>query len=157
MSSRSNMCHAREREHPEYHDATRLAFRRFRRLPGLFRRFVVSHGWIPAFAGMTHAGLAGRDAAVVSRRRLTQRRLRDDPGVGAAPSVSQRSRLSGKMTRSLIVMFFGRVSMKRTASATSFGSIKLPAASASSILAVGLVQQGGHHWAGRDGADADAM
>jgi hypothetical protein len=22
---------------------------------------VVSHGWIPAFAGMTHAGLAGRD------------------------------------------------------------------------------------------------
>jgi hypothetical protein len=37
-------------------------FRRFRRLPGLF---VVSHGWIPAFAGMTHAGLAGRDAAVV--------------------------------------------------------------------------------------------
>src|SRR5271169_204839 len=29
------------------------------------------HGWIPAFAGMTHAGLAGRDAAVVSRRRLS--------------------------------------------------------------------------------------
>ena len=31
----TNMCHAREREHPEYHDAARLALRRFRWLPGL--------------------------------------------------------------------------------------------------------------------------
>ena len=50
----TNMCHAREREHPEYHDATRLALRRFRRLPGLRRRFVMPHGWIPAFAAITH-------------------------------------------------------------------------------------------------------
>src|SRR5277367_356825 len=64
------MCHAREREHPEYHDARRLALRRLWQLPGSCRRFVVSHGWIPAFAAMTHAGSAGRDAAVVSRRRL---------------------------------------------------------------------------------------
>ena len=56
------MCHARERERPEYHDATRLALRRFRWFPGLCRRFVVSHGGIPAFAAMTHASLAGRDA-----------------------------------------------------------------------------------------------
>jgi len=42
----------REREHLEYRDATRLALRRFG-LPGSGRRFVVSHGWIPAFEGMT--------------------------------------------------------------------------------------------------------
>ena len=48
----------------------KACFRRFRWLLRLCRRFVVSHGWIPAFAGMTHAGLAGRDAAVVSSRRL---------------------------------------------------------------------------------------
>jgi hypothetical protein len=35
--------------------------------------FVVSHGWIAAFAGMTHAGLADRDAAVISRRRPGQK------------------------------------------------------------------------------------
>src|SRR5271156_4741910 len=34
-------CHAREREHLEYYDATRLALLRFRRLPGLCRRFIV--------------------------------------------------------------------------------------------------------------------
>jgi hypothetical protein len=62
------MCHAREREHPEYHDATGLALRRFRRLPGLRRRFVVSHGWIPAFAGMTH----GRRGIVASIEKAEQ-------------------------------------------------------------------------------------
>ena len=63
------MCHAREREHPEYHDATRLALRRFRRLPGLRRRrFVVSHGRIPAFAGMTH----GRRGIVASIEKAEQ-------------------------------------------------------------------------------------
>ena len=31
----TNMCHAREREHPERHGAIRLALRRFRRLPDL--------------------------------------------------------------------------------------------------------------------------
>ena len=65
------MCHAREREHPEYHDAIRLAaFRRSRRLPSLRRRFVVSPRLDPRFAGMTRIGLERRDAAVVSRRRL---------------------------------------------------------------------------------------
>jgi len=48
----------------------KACFRRFRWLLRLCRRFVVSHGWIPPFAGMTHAGLAGSDAAVVSSRRL---------------------------------------------------------------------------------------
>jgi hypothetical protein len=43
-----------------------------KRLPDLYRHFIVSHGWIPAFAGMTRAGLAGRDAAVVSKCRLTR-------------------------------------------------------------------------------------
>jgi hypothetical protein len=54
------MCRAREREHPEYHDVTRLAaFRRSQREPGVCRRFVVAHDWIPAFAGMTDAVAAG--------------------------------------------------------------------------------------------------
>src|SRR5271170_782968 len=66
-----HLCHAREREHPEHRDATRLALRRFRQLPGSCRPSSCPHGWIPAFARMTHAGLAGRDAAVVSRRRLS--------------------------------------------------------------------------------------
>src|SRR5271170_3654167 len=83
------MSHAREREHPEYHDATRLALRRFRRLSGLCRRFVASHGWIPAFAGMTHAGLAGRDAAVVSRRRLS---LSGPGATASAPAIADQWR-----------------------------------------------------------------
>jgi hypothetical protein len=41
----------REREHPKYNVATRLAA-----FDGLRRPFVVSHGWIPAFAGMTQVG-----------------------------------------------------------------------------------------------------
>jgi hypothetical protein len=52
-------------------------------------------------------------------------------------SPRQRSTLWGKMTRSRIVTFLGRVSMNMTASATSFGSIRLPDASASSIFSCG--------------------
>jgi len=53
----SDTCHAREREHPEFHNAPRFAaLRMSRRLLGLRRRFVVSHGWIPPFAGMTVLG-----------------------------------------------------------------------------------------------------
>ena len=60
------MCHAREREHPEYHDATRLAFAAFGgfRLTPLF----VVPGWIPAFAGMTH----GRRGIVASIEKAEQ-------------------------------------------------------------------------------------
>src|SRR5277367_3808234 len=51
----TNMCHAREREHPKYDDATRLALRRFRRLPGSclahrglhLRRQAFRLGWTP--------------------------------------------------------------------------------------------------------------
>jgi hypothetical protein len=42
------------------------AFRRSRRLLALCRRFVVSYGWIPAFAGMTRRGLERRDAVRAS-------------------------------------------------------------------------------------------
>jgi hypothetical protein len=54
----TNTCHAREREHPEYHDSTRFAaLRRSRRLPGLPHRFVESPRLDPRFfAGMTPAG-----------------------------------------------------------------------------------------------------
>jgi hypothetical protein len=48
----------------EYHDATRLLCARFSAASGLCRHFVMSHVWIPAFAAMTHAGLADRDAAL---------------------------------------------------------------------------------------------
>ena len=68
---------AREREHPEYHDATSFAaLRRSRRLPGLRRSFVVSPRLDPAFAGMTRVGLEGGDEAVVSWRRLRPRSAR---------------------------------------------------------------------------------
>ena len=74
---RHDMCHARERERPEYHDATRFAaLRRSRRLPGLHRSFVMSPRLDPAFAGMTRVGLEGGDEAVVSWRRLRPRSAR---------------------------------------------------------------------------------
>jgi hypothetical protein len=73
-AARRTICHAREREHPEYHDATRLAARRrLRRLRDLRRRFVVSPRLDARSRGMTRVGLARRDAAVVSRRRLRDR------------------------------------------------------------------------------------
>src|SRR5690606_3450661 len=50
---------------------------------------------------------------------------------------SYRSTLFGRMTRSRMVTLRGRDSMNSTASATSFGCIRLPLASASSILAFG--------------------
>src|SRR5271170_5627012 len=65
------MCHAREREHPEYHDATRLAFAAF----GGFAAYVVASSCptagSPLSRGRHMLALAGRDAAVVSRRRLS--------------------------------------------------------------------------------------
>ena len=61
------MCHAREREHPEYHGAIRLAAsRRVRRLPGLRCRFVVSPRLDPRFRGDDTCWLGRRNAAVVS-------------------------------------------------------------------------------------------
>jgi hypothetical protein len=57
-ASATETCHAREREHPGCHDATRLAaLRRFRRFPGSRRASSCPQGWIPAFAGMTRVGL----------------------------------------------------------------------------------------------------
>ena len=64
------MCHARERKHPERHDATRLAFVALDDLPAYVAASSCPHGWIPAFAEMTRVGFERRDAAVVSRRRL---------------------------------------------------------------------------------------
>src|SRR5688500_6701656 len=49
----------------------------------------------------------------------------------------QRSELCGRMTRSRIVIFLGRVIMNSTAAATSFGSITSPAVNAASSFSFG--------------------
>ena len=55
--SRRTICHVREREHPEYHDATRLAARRrLRRLRDLRCRFVVSPRLDPRSRGPVSRG-----------------------------------------------------------------------------------------------------
>src|SRR5277367_6022306 len=57
----NNTCHARDREHPEYHGPPRLVrFAPVSRAFGSRRRFVVAPRWIPAFAGMTRVGLVDR-------------------------------------------------------------------------------------------------
>ena len=66
------MCHAREREHPEYHDVTRLAaFRRSQLEPGSHRRFVVAPRLDPRFRG--------DDMPSLRVSRLTGGVMRDNP------------------------------------------------------------------------------
>ena len=88
------LCHAREREHPEYHDAIRLAaFRRFRRLPGLRRRFVVSPRLDPRLRGddMLFRGVA-QAIALCNPVRFTNRICDGGSQVGArAPEPEQTS------------------------------------------------------------------
>ena len=49
------------------HEATRhAALRRSRRLPAQLAASLCPHGWIAAFAGMTHTALVSRRAGSVS-------------------------------------------------------------------------------------------
>ncbi len=81
----------------------------------------------------------------------------DADDAATAPCLT-RSTLCGRMTRSRIVTPRGRVSMNSTASATSLGCIRLPLASASSILAFGQSSSSAVTTGpGSNGADADAV
>src|ERR1700734_725371 len=62
-ASSTETCHAREREHPGCHDATRLAaLGRFQTACGITSALRRSQSWIPAFAGMTRGCIVGRDS-----------------------------------------------------------------------------------------------
>jgi hypothetical protein len=68
------MCRAREPEHPEYHDMLQglPPSAALNESPAYVAASSWSHGWIPAFAGMTHAVAAGLS-------RLMGAVMRDNP------------------------------------------------------------------------------